>query len=89
MARQEGNAWLVLAWDNGPVTRAEALAQIAQLHTDWSLRHGDTVPYLVADAAPHDGTTTDLSLWQADRSALPDVDDDLNAAIAAILAQIE
>lgn len=71
-----------------PVTRAEALRRIAELHTAWSLKHGDTVPYVAADENPHDGKTTDLSIWQADRSAPPAIDDELNAAIKAILAQI-
>ena len=60
-------------------TRAEMLAKVAAAHTDWSLRHGDEVPYDAADEHPHDGQTTDLSIWQADRSAPPEIDDELNA----------
>lgn len=70
------------------MTRAEAMAKIAELHRDWSLEHGDSVPYVAADAAPPVGKDSDLSVWNADRSAPAEVDDPLNAAIAAILAQI-
>lgn len=69
--------------------RAEALRRIADLHTAWSVKHGDEVPYVNADEGPHDGETTDLSIWQADRSAPPDIDDPLNEAIKDILAQID
>lgn len=71
------------------MTRAEAMRQIRALHTDWSLRYGDTVPYVAADSAPHPGSTSDYALHQADRSADPEIDDPLNNAIKAILAQIE
>lgn len=70
------------------MTRDEALRQIAALHEAWSLQHGDDVPYVAADANPHDGKTSDLSMWQADRSAPPEIDDPLNQAIKEILAQI-
>ena len=70
------------------MTRAEALRRIGALHTEWSLKHGDDVPYNSADANPHDGETTDLSHWQADRSAPPEIDDPLNEKIKAILVQI-
>lgn len=71
------------------MTRDEALRQIATLHEAWSLRHGDDVPYVATDSNPHDGRTSDLSIWQADRSAPPEIDDPLNEAIKAILAQID
>ena len=71
------------------MTRAEALARIADLHTKWSLKHGDDVPYAPGDANPHDGQTSDLAVWQADRSAPAEIDDPLNEAIKAILAQID
>ncbi len=54
------------------MTRTQMLAKIADAHRDWS---------------PHDGQTTDLSMWQADRSAPPAVDDELNEQIKAILAE--
>ena len=69
------------------MTRTEMLAKIAGLHERWSLEHGDTVPYVAQDAAPHAGQVTDLSIWQADRSAPPEIDDPLNARIKAILDQ--
>ena len=71
------------------MTRADALRRIGELHTKWSLKHGDDVPYVAADANPHDGQTSDLSIWQADRSAPAEIDDPLNEAIKAILAQID
>ena len=71
------------------MNRADALRRIGELHTAWSLEHGDEVPYVAADENPHDGQTTDLSLWQADRSAPPEIDDPLNEQIKAILAQVE
>jgi hypothetical protein len=70
------------------VTRAAALRQIAELHQQWSHQHGDDVPYVASDANPHDGEKTDLSIWQADRSAPPEIDDPLNTRIKSILAQI-
>lgn len=69
------------------MTRTQMLAKIADLHTHWSMQHGDDVPYVAADASPHDGETSDLSIWQADRSAPPDIDDPLNEQIKAILAE--
>jgi hypothetical protein len=71
------------------VTRADVLKAIAVLHEEWALAHGDDVPYVAADEDPHDGQTTDLSVWQADRSAPPEIDDPLNTKIKALLAQIE
>lgn len=69
------------------MTRTQMLAKIADLHKQWSLEHGDSVPYVAADVAPHSGQRTDLSIWQADRSAPPDIDDPLNAQIVAILTE--
>lgn len=71
------------------MTRTEALRRIAELHTAWSLEHGDEVPYVATDSNPHPGTRSDLPVWQADRSAPPEIDDPLNEEIKAILAQIE
>ena len=71
------------------MTRAEAMRQIAALHTEWSLRYGDAVPYMAADSAPHPGSTSDYAAHQADRSASPDIDDPLNEKIKAILAKID
>lgn len=68
-------------------TRTQMLAKIAAAHQAWSDRHGDTVPYIADDAAPHAGQVTDLSIWQADRSAPPEIDDPLNQQINAILAE--
>lgn len=67
------------------MTRAEALRQIGDLHTAWSLKHGDDVPY----NSDHAGADpTDLSVWNADRSAPAEIDDPLNQQIVAILAQV-
>lgn len=71
------------------MTRDEALRRIGDLHTGWSLRYGDDVPYVEADSDPHPGAESDLAVWQADRSAPPEIDDPLNDQIKAILAQIE
>lgn len=60
------------------MTRDEALRKIAALHEKWSLRYGDDVPNLGGE-----------SQWQADLYAAPSIDDDLNAEIAAVLAQID
>lgn len=59
----------------------------AEAHTAWSLKYGDTVPYVAADADPVNGQTTDLATWQADRSAPAHEDDELNAKLVALLAQ--
>lgn len=68
------------------MTRDDMLKAAADAHTAWSLKHGDSVPYVAADANPH-AEHTDLATWQADRSAPPDEDDELNAKLVALLAQ--
>ncbi len=68
-------------------TRSEMLARVASAHKAWSLAHGDTVPYVAADANPHDGQATDLPIWQADRSATPETDAELTAELERILAE--
>jgi hypothetical protein len=65
------------------------MRQIAALHTDWSLRYGDKVPYDAADSSPHPGFRSDYAAHQADRSGSPEIDDPLNEQIKAILAQID
>jgi hypothetical protein len=70
------------------VNRKAALAAITRLHTEWSLKYGDQVPYVAADSAPHPGSRSDLSVWQADRSAPAKIDDPLNEKIKAILSQV-
>ncbi len=62
------------------MNRDETLAAAAAAHTAWSLKYGDRVPYVAEDANPVDGVT-DLSAWQADRSAPPEIDDELNAQL--------
>jgi hypothetical protein len=59
------------------VTRDEMLRRAAELHRQWSLKHGDTVP-----VAP-DGD----SEWNADLNAPAAVDDSLNAALAKLLEE--
>ncbi len=71
------------------MTRAEALKKIAELHADWSLKHGDDVPYVAEHEGPNGDEDSDLSVWQADRSAPPGIDDPLNQAIKRILAQVD
>lgn len=68
------------------MTRDEMLKAAAEAHTAWSLKHGDTVPYVAADANPT-GPATDLATWQADRSAPAHEDDELNAKLVALLKQ--
>mgnify|MGYP001607778258 FL=1 len=89
MAREADHVGVVLGGGASPVTRDEALRQIAKLHTEWSLKYGDTVPYVAEDANPPAGQESDLSVWQADRSAPAEIDDPLNEAIKAILAQVD
>jgi hypothetical protein len=62
------------------------MARIAELHTAWSLRYGDEVPYVAEDVG---ASPTDLAIWQADRSATAEQQDELNAQIVAILADID
>ncbi len=69
--------------------RREMLRRVAEAHTAWSLEHGDDVSYVAEDASPHDGQVTDLAVWQADRSAPPEVDDPLNAALKDLIAAID
>lgn len=71
------------------MTRGEAMRRIAELHREWSLKYGDTVPYVAADSAPHPGSRSDYAAHQADRSAPPEIDDPLMEQVKAILAQIE
>lgn len=65
------------------MTRSEAMRKIADLHTTWSLRHGDAVPYV------SEHREADLAVHQADRSAPPEIDDPLNEAIKKILSQVD
>lgn len=65
------------------------MRRIAELHRDWSLRYGDSVPCVPGDSKPHPGSTSDYGAHQADRSAPPEIDDPLMEQIKAILAQIE
>lgn len=71
------------------MTRAEMLRLANEAHAHWSSKYGDTVPYVAADANPHDGQATDLSLWNADRSAPPLIDDPLNHYLTGLLAQVD
>lgn len=71
------------------MTRDEMLRKVAELHYQHSLKYADRVPYVRADENPHDGETTDLSLWHVDRSAPPEIDDELNREIMKLLAQVE
>jgi hypothetical protein len=68
------------------MTRDEAMRRIAALHQAWSLKYGDLVPYVPEDVG---ADPTDLSIWQADRSATAAQQDELNVAIVEILGQIE
>ena len=65
--------------------RAEALRRIGDLHRDWSLKHGDSVPVNPQDIP---AGATDAGAWNADLSAPAELQDDLNAQIVAILDQI-
>lgn len=67
-----------MGWGEDTVKRAEALREIARLHEEWSIQHGDSVP--------NEGSE---SVWQADMYAPASVDDPLNEQIKEILAQIE
>lgn len=71
------------------MTRDEAMRRISALHQRWSLKYGDQVPYESADRPPYSGEIKDYPVWQADRSAPPEIDDPLNEKIIAILAQID
>lgn len=68
------------------MNRAQANRAIAELHRAWALQHGDSVPYVAADAS---GPKSDLAIWQAERSAPAELQDDLNHAIMEILAGVE
>ena len=56
------------------MNRDETLKAAAAAHRAWSLKYGDTVPYN-PDDEPNDG------MFQADRSAPPEIDDELNAVL--------
>lgn len=71
------------------MTRDEAMRAIAAAHTQWSLRHGDVIPYDQADSAPHADSRSDYAAHQADRSAPPAIDDPLSEEIKTILSQVE
>jgi hypothetical protein len=66
------------------VTKDEYLRRVAAAHRRWSKAHGDTVKPKPGDANPHDGQQSDIGLWNADRSAPPRVDDELNAELMAL-----
>jgi hypothetical protein len=70
------------------VNRQQTVEEIGRLHRAWSIRYGDRVPYNPDHENPHNGVDTDLAIWNADRSAPAEWDDQLNQQIVAILAQI-
>jgi len=70
------------------MTRDEMLAEVARLHYEHSIKYADRVPYVKADENPHDGQTTDLSLWHVDRSAPAEIDDELNREIMRLISQV-
>lgn len=65
------------------MNRADALRQVAELHERWSLEWGDVVD------PPADLRGSDASVWSAEMGASGEQQDDLNAQVAAILAQID
>jgi hypothetical protein len=69
------------------MNRAEFLKAVAAAHEAWSLRYGDEVPYVAADADAPPGQPSDLSIHQADRSAPPEIDDQLNKEIMRLIAE--
>ena len=72
------------------MTRDEAMRKIAKLHQEWSLAYSGKVRPVEADRRlPSGEAARDYAMWRADRSAPASIDDPLNDAIEAILAQIE
>ena len=65
------------------------LRRVAIAHEAWSMKYGDNVAYVAADERPHDGQTTDLAIWQADRSAPPEIDDLLNSQVQRLIGQLD
>lgn len=62
---------------------------VAELHTKWSLEHGDNVAYVASDENPHPGEETDLPIWQADRSAPAEIDDLYWVAVADLMTRYQ
>lgn len=71
------------------MNRAEMLKAAAEAEREWSLRHGDEVPYNPADENPHPGQQTDLAVWQATRSAPVSIAGPLDEQMAALVAQLD
>lgn len=65
------------------MTREEALRRVAELQQEWSLKWGDVI------AAPADMDGEDVPIWNAEVGATAEQQDELNAKIMEILAQIE
>ena len=67
------------------MNRQQMLKEAARLHAEWSDRHADDVPARPSDSQPHDGENSDYAEHHADRSAPPQVDDELNRRLAALI----
>lgn len=68
--------------------RAEAMRRIADLHSEWALKHADSVTVPPLDQDPYAGMA-DRGLHAVDLYAPAEAEDELNAAIVAILAEID
>lgn len=71
------------------MNRKEMLALAAAAEREWSLRHGDDVPYDPADEDPHPGHATDLAIWQATRSAPVEIAGPLDEEMARLVAALD
>lgn len=69
------------------MNRQQLLDATAAAHRSWVTAHGDQVPAIPADSAPHDGGISDYAEHHADRSAPAAVDDVLSAQLVGLLDQ--
>ena len=70
-------------------TRQQFLDAVAAAHEQWALKHGDTAPYIEADSDPHAGPggETDYPIHHLDRSAPPEIDDELGMILLALIEE--
>jgi hypothetical protein len=69
------------------ITAGEMLAQAADLHYEWSDRYAEQVPVDPDGAEPNEDGESDYNEHHHTVSAPPEIDDQLNAKLFALVEQ--
>ena len=67
----------------------EMLAEAARLHAEHTDRVAERVPVDLRDSDPHNGRDSDYNEHHSDVSASPQVDDQLNRRLAALIERYQ